>query len=92
MSESTEAKRFEEYPTKVDCNECQRYWDNSCDAVPQGSERRCTSFLATREIVIPGQIKDLQRRTKCLKWLAISVILTDIALMAHILTHMLGGY
>lgn len=92
MSESTEPKRFEDWPMKVDCNECQRYWDSSCDAAPQGSERRCNSFLATREIVIPGQIKDLQRRTRYIKGLAISSILTNIALMIHLLTHMLGGY
>lgn len=89
MSESTEPKRFEDWPMKVDCNECQRHWDNSCDSVPQGSERRCNSFLATREIVIPGQIKELQRSVNRLRT---GLILADILIVAMALAHLMGWY
>ena len=59
MSDTT--KRFEDWE-KVDCNECARYWDSSCDGVSKGSQKQCNSFLATRSIVIPHRIKKLQRR------------------------------
>ena len=75
-------KRFEEWK-EVDCNECARYWDSSCDGVPKGSERQCNSFLATRKIVIPNQIKRLQRVVKGLVW-AVSLM------AASLLIHYLG--
>ena len=51
-------KRFEEWE-EVDCNQCARYWDSSCD----GADKRiCTSYLATREVVIPAQIKKLEKK------------------------------
>lgn len=77
---SQPSKRFEDFPT-VDCNECSRYWDNSCDGVKPSSEaqkRVCNSFVATRSVIIPEQIKTLQ---KCIKILSWSVILTNIHLL-----------
>lgn len=51
-------KRFEEWE-KVDCNQCARYWDSSCD----GADKRiCSSYIATREVIIPEQIKQLNKR------------------------------
>ena len=55
-------KRFEEWEA-VDCNECTHYWDSSCDAVQQNSRRQCNSFLATRRVVIPAKLKELETRT-----------------------------
>lgn len=64
-----EPKRFSEW-VEVDCNECQRYWDNSCDGCKstlKGSKTPCNSFLATRSVVIPGEIKQLKKAVKGLK-------------------------
>lgn len=62
-------KIFDDFP-KVDCNECGRYYDSSCDGVKKGSTKQCNSFLATRSVVIPAKIKDLE---KCVKWLTVLV-------------------
>lgn len=80
-------KRFEDYPT-VDCNDCQEYWNDTCDGVPQGSQRPCNSFKATRSIVIPARIKNLEKRTSDL---AVGLILTGGALVIHSLIHLFGG-
>lgn len=60
-------KRFEDWE-EVNCNECSRYWDNSCDAVKKGSTRLCNSFLATRSVVLPEEIKELKKAFKTLLW------------------------
>lgn len=58
-------KRFDEWE-EVDCNSCEKYWINQCDGVQKAQKRHCTSFKATRDIVIPLEIKRLKT---CLKWL-----------------------
>ena len=78
-------KRFEDW-VKVDCNECARYWDSSCDG-SQGSERPCNSFLATRSVVIPAKINKLE---KAVKGLGVCLILTNVAYLLHLLSHLLG--
>jgi hypothetical protein len=72
MSTKQPTKRFEDWE-EVNCNECEHYWTNSCDGVKKGSKIACNSFLATRSIIIPLQIKSLQRAFKWL--LAIDVFL-----------------
>ena len=67
----SDAKRFEGWDT-VDCNECARYWDSSCDGVLTGSTKPCNSFLATRSVVIPSQIKRLKKQVN---WLTAYVVL-----------------
>ena len=57
------SKRFEDWE-EVDCNECARYWDSSCDGVSKGSKKPCNSFLATRSIVLPEKIKSLEKRVR----------------------------
>lgn len=57
----SEPKRFEDWE-KVDCNECARYWDSSCDGVKKGSAKPCNGYLATRSVIIPNRIKKLERR------------------------------
>jgi hypothetical protein len=53
---------FDNWRDVVDCNTCTSYWDNSCDGVRTPEHRyRCTSYTATRSVVIPKQIKALQR-------------------------------
>lgn len=76
----SESKRFEDW-VEVDCNECEHYWDSSCSGVktPLKSDRKpCTSFLATRSVVIPLQIKALRSH---LKWLYGMIILEGIAVV-----------
>ena len=66
---SEEPKRFSEW-VEVDCNECQRYWDNSCDGCKdslKGSKTPCNSFLATRSVIIPQEIEALKKGYNGLK-------------------------
>lgn len=72
----------------VDCNECQNYWNDTCDGVSKGRESVCTSFIATRMVDVPAQIKSLRERVK---WLRVSVILIDTAVILHLLVHLFGG-
>lgn len=83
---SQQSKRFQDW-VEVDCNECARYWDSSCDAV-QGSQRPCNSFLATRSIIIPAKIKSLE---KSFKWLTIATLLLAISQIIHIVSCVVGG-
>lgn len=71
---------FDDY-TPVDCNDCSRYWDDSCDGVTVDSERPCNSFSATRKVVIPQQIKSILRRFwLTYGWLAVLTVLVLIGL------------
>lgn len=76
-------KRFEEWE-EVDCNQCERYWLNQCDGVTprktheKGSKMPCSSFLATRKVVIPLQIKRLQNEIKWLKIGIVSIAIIDL--------------
>lgn len=90
MSNDNKPKIFEDWE-EVDCNECERYWLNQCDGAKtlgKGSKMPCTSFLATRNVVIPLQIKKLEkankRTTVCIALLAIANIILC-------LSHIFGG-
>ena len=85
---SEDKKRFSDWED-VDCNECVHYWDSSCDGVTQNSRRQCNSFLATRRIVIPARLNALEKRVK---WLRISCILGDVALLIHLIGHLAEWY
>ena len=78
---------FDEWTHEVDCNNCARYWEDSCDGVPEEQKRHCTSFLATRSIVIPNQIKELQ--IVC-KWLTAAFV-TLVVLNIIMLGLLIGG-
>lgn len=80
-------KRFEDWEI-VECEDCVHWWDSSCDGVPVGSQRTCNSFLGTRKVVIPAQMKVLEKSVKRLR---ISLALTMLTLLAHLLEHILGG-
>ena len=56
-------KRFDEW-SEVDCNQCQHYWNDSCDSVQQGVKRPCNSFLATRKVNIPAKLDSLKIKVK----------------------------
>ena len=63
--------KFDNWSDVKDCNDCEHYWNKLCDGVPEGSERRCTAFKATRSVEIPAEIDALKER---LKWLSVSTI------------------
>lgn len=76
----SDTKRFSDWQ-EVDCNDCAHYWDSSCDGVKCHAEaprKLCQSFLATRSVVIPLQIKALRSH---LKWLYGMVVLEGITLV-----------
>ena len=80
----TTNKIFDNY--EVDCNECQHYWDSSCDGVPIDQKRNCAVFIATRTKDIPMQIKKLNKKVDKLKAAVISVLIIDILLGVMLLT------
>ena len=73
----------EEY---VDCNNCEHYHNNTCDAVPVGSERTCTAFKATRKEDIPQQIKSL---TNDLREIKMGVVLIYILFILNCIANSL---
>lgn len=52
---------FDNFP-KVKCEECECYWNNQCDGVPEGDARNCTAYRATKSTDIPKRIKQLEER------------------------------
>lgn len=82
MSDSNQLKRFDDYTPTVDCEDCTHWWGNSCDGVKKGSRKPCTSFIATRNVVIPAKIKALQRG---LKWLTVGVSVMFVLLIILII-------
>jgi hypothetical protein len=70
-------KRFEDWE-QVDCNECARYYDSSCDGVSKGSKKPCNSYLATRDVVIPERLKLLETRVRWLSAIVVGVIVWEI--------------
>ena len=81
----SEPKRFEDW-THVDCNDCARYWDSSCDGV-QAVHKPCNSFLASRKVKIPEQIKALEKRVERLRDYN---ILMGVVIVLHLFSHIMG--
>ena len=73
-------KIFDDFP-RVDCNDCSHYWDDSCEGVPQDSEKRCTAFKATRRVDIPEQIKAIRNN---IKWIYMAFFVETILLLLAI--------
>ena len=73
----SEEKRFQDW-NDVDCNECQHYWDSSCDGASKGSTVACNSYLATRSIVIPAKIQVLEQRVKTLTRAVMFIVGLDV--------------
>ena len=75
-------KIFDDF-TKVDCSDCSHYWDDSCEGVKKGSEKRCTAFKAVKRIDIPVQVERLRRAGKGLGW---AVTGLGVAMLIHIVS------
>lgn len=82
-----ENKRFEEWTCKVDCNDCERWWTNQCDGVFKDKEKPCMSYIATREVVIPAQIK---RLTKFMNLVCAYFILNGVVAIIALVVKLLG--
>lgn len=72
---------------EVDCNECARYWDSSCDGV-QEKRKVCNSYVATRSIVLPAKIEKLENDIIAWKVYTVTSLIT---LFAYILFHSIGA-
>ncbi len=70
----------------VDCNTCTHYWDDSCNGVPNATERPCTAYKATRQTDIPLQVEKLRMK---LIQAHRSIVLINIILILHLLLHLL---
>ncbi len=82
-------KRFSEWE-EVDCNECTHYWDDSCSGVSKGEYRNCTSFKATRNVVIPQQIKELQKDRKWITILLALQVIFDLVVAYNLVVINMG--
>lgn len=83
-------KVFDDYKElkQVDCEECEHIYTGACDGVSEGSSKSCTSFLATRRVVTLQELKALRTQ---IKYLRASCVLTGIALVGHLITHIFFG-
>mgnify|MGYP003328563371 CR=1 FL=1 len=81
-----EHKIFADF-VEVECNDCARYWDSSCDAVSEGVKKPCNSFLATRSVVIPNKIDELRKQ---IRWLYGCVIIHLGLFILHVILQGLG--
>lgn len=81
------SNKFDEWDDLKDCNTCDNYWNDTCDGVPEEQKRNCQSYVATRKVVIPKQIEELQkdvgRVTK-------STIILALAVLLHLVSHIIG--
>ena len=82
----SDPKRFEDW-NEVNCNDCQHYWTDACDGVSKGSQKPCSSFLATRNTDIPLQIEWLRKRLNGLNWAFVFIAL---AVIIHCLVDVYG--
>ena len=81
----SDLKRFEDWE-QVDCNECARYWDSSCDGVSKDTKKPCNSYLATRSVVIPAKIKKLEDEVASIR---VACLISNIVLLAFIVLSLL---
>ena len=82
-------KLFDEWNEVNECTNCESWWTSQCDGTPEGSERPCKAFKATRKVKIPEDIEALKNNVRALENRLVltqtSVILTTVALIIHII-------
>ena len=83
-NETKETKVFDE--SYVDCNQCQNYWNDSCDGTPTHQIRPCTAFKATRHTDIPLQLERLSMK---LKQSERHILWVNLILLLHLLLEFL---
>lgn len=53
MKENKDAsKRFDEWESLVNCNDCARYWDNSCDGATKPLSTQIAPSLPKRSMIL----------------------------------------
>ena len=83
----SDKKVFDDY-TEVNCNNCQQYWYDLCDGVPEDGSRPCTSYVATRNSDIPKKIEVLQKRVDRLEN---SLIVTNLIIVVYLAAQLFWG-
>jgi hypothetical protein len=83
-------KKFDDWSDVRDCNGCEHYWNNTCDAPVDASKLRCNDFSPTRGVIIPEQIKTLQSEIKRLK-IGITLLCISFIMLCVMLLSMVWG-
>lgn len=78
------SKIFDDFD--VECNNCQRYWLDQCDATKVDESKPCNSYIATRKMDIPQKVKALDDKVKSLGCI---VTITAVMLAFHLLGHLI---
>ena len=85
-------KLFDEWNEVNECTNCESWWTSQCDGTPEGSERPCKAFKATRKVKIPEDIEALKNVVRALEKRCnitnISCILIALALIIHMIKDM----
>lgn len=69
------ASKFDDWSDVVDCNNCARYWDSSCDGVKPNERKNCNSYIATRSLVLPERMKRMEDRMDMFQRVLISFMI-----------------
>ena len=81
--------RFDDYKEVNECTNCESWWTSQCDGTPEGSERPCKAFKATRKVKIPEDIDALKMRVTALerdmRCNIICTCLVTIAVIVHLI-------
>lgn len=85
-NQNDEPKRFDE--TYVECTECSHYWNDACDGVPKDKVRSCTSYKATKKVDYIERLRYLESEIKSTN---VSLVVTTLALLLHILVDYIWG-
>lgn len=94
QTQQTPKARFDNWEAVVDCNDCESYWNESCDGVSDGSTRLCRAFTARRKVNIPLQLKDqqmaIERLDRYSTRLNILLIMLALAHILHLIGHLIA--
>lgn len=78
----TDEKRFDDW-VEVECNDCERYWTDQCDGLPEGKTKPCGSYMACRKTDYAKRLRAVEKKTEDLEIsktiLGIAVILLAVA-------------
>lgn len=81
------SNKFDEWDDLKDCNNCDNYWNDTCDGVPENQKRNCQSYVATRKVTIPKQIEKLQHNVNLLFQFNVAM---GIIFIIHLISHIIG--
>lgn len=73
--------------TEVNCNNCECYYDGSCDGVSLGSKKACKSYVATRRVNIPRRLERCEKSQRVVLW---ATIILHLEFMVYLILDILG--